>query len=830
MDDGVIRKVDFDGKGVVEVLVKGETKSAILASDFENRWVYYTCMLSDPDAEGFERNGEKAEDENGDKIEEIEPTSFTYGIKRVPMDPEDVRNGNAGELVTIPSGQAQGMDIEGGYLYFSDYYEGTLSRLPLDYKEGDEPELLLAGLTQPQYIEVDGSVAYITNDDGHEFVYVDLDTVSPDTEPTVFISDLNGFIDGIHLDGEGGFLWTDKQGMLYRADLDKLLGQGAPVPFDPANDDCFSTVGTGLDKPKGFAFYLWPKSDGLSFKAYNRYNRLGVFPYVEVHEDMPWVLGKFVEPARETDFTVMDPKEGHTYEWVVEGDNGEKHKFEGPVVPKFKLFRTGKHPLLLTEKDQDGNVARQLRSYAEVKYVRRELRTYFEDERERFLDAMRTMVDTPTRQGKMIYGPAYFDMMYYTNLHNQYAGDRFCDHMHNGMGFLPEHLGLTLAMEQGMQVVDPELTVPYWDFTIEGHEIFTQHGGDFEALWDMQVFSADWFGDGGHTEYHTVTEGRWAWQRVEDNCWTCVHNSYGFLRAPWNINNSPYIQRWRTLGGVSSWNVHEGWPICEFHHFALTSYDTWDKFSLKIASEPHGAVHGVLGGTFNSDKNYDKLDEFLEFEDALTLRAHSYNTPKNMWRTGVMNCPDFCPPSASMDECKCSCGPEDELMRRLEDPETFDFFYQQATAGGKLDTELTEAEKKTLISVMCSAGTAIGDQLESASPADVIFWPIHPTIERLFFWRLMKKGFTDATWPEEKSYRGTFYKDLNENCYGHGPNDVMPWFIKLDDENQKWGSYYTGAQFVVASNSADITYSFPFVYDNYVWPHCEEEGYDFQDF
>jgi len=131
-----------------------------------------------------------------------------------------------------------------------------------------------------------------------------------------------------------------------------------------------------------------------------------------------------------------------------------------------------------------------------------------------------------------------------------------------------------------------------------------------------------------------------------------------------------------------------------------------------------------------------------------------------------MNCPDFCSPDMSMDECTCTCGPEADLLKRLEDPDTFDFFYQQATAGGKLDTVLTDEQKKILISSMCSAGTAIGDQLESASPADVVFWIMHPTVERLLLWRLLKKGFVDYTWNQEKSYRGTFYKDISPDCYG----------------------------------------------------------------
>lgn len=417
------------------------------------------------------------------------------------------------------------------------------------------------------------------------------------------------------------------------------------------------------------------------------------------------------------------------------------------------------------------------------------------------------------------------DMDYYTYLHNQYAGDRFCDHMHNGMGFLPQHLALTLAYEQGMQAVDPLLTVPYWDFTKEAHDIFIQHDGDFDALWDMEIFTSDWYGD-ARNEYHTVVMGRWAWTKTLDSCWTCVHNHFGYLRAPWNINNSPFIQRWRTLGGLSSFNVHLGWPICEYHHFALTAYDTWAAFSLKIASEPHGAIHGIIGGTFHSDWAYDELEEIMSYEDTIVLRSHSYNTPKNMWRTGVLDCPDFCAPTELMEDCQCNCGNAEKLEKLLDDPDVLEWYYDMATAGGKLETPFTDDERKDIVKIMCNAGTAIGDQLESASPSDIIFWPIHPTIERIFFWLMLKKGLADKTWPQEKSYRGTFYRNLDDNCYGHGPHDVMPFFIYVDDGTE-WQSFYTTTQFVQGGNAGELTWALPFVYDNYVWLHCLEEGYDF---
>jgi hypothetical protein len=789
---GSIKKVDFDGRGAVQTLVSKEPSIQAISPDLAKREMYYSCSL-----------------DSGHQL---------FGIKRVSMDPTDYRNGGTGETFYITDGKVNGLAVVGNYLYFTEMDAGTLKRISLDHQEKDEAELLTSSLVLPESFQVDGNDIYISNNDGKEIVFLDFSSNSP---PTSFVTNTKS-IHKIVLDGEGGLLWTDADGTIFKVVLSAVAG-GA-VTFDPSNTDIFVEVATGLENPRGFGVSLWPSSSGLRFKALNSYNRPAVHPYTEVHEEMPWVLGKIVEPARETEFVVADPLPDHKYVWEIEGDNRDKITLEGHSNA-LKLFKTGRHTLTLKEFSPEGDISRQLRSYAEVKYVRRELRTLYEKDRNSFLDALNTIMDIPTRQGKMIYGPLYFDITYFTDLYNRGSGEWICDHMQDGFGFLSQHLALTLYFEQSLQSIDPELAIPYWDYTIEGQEVMNKDG-DFSALWDKQIFSKDWFGD-ANNEYHTVTEGRFAWKQIEDDCWTCVHNSYGFLRAPWNINNSPYVQRYKSLGGLSSWQLSESWPACESHHSAVKSLDTWEKFALGIAKHPYSAVKAMLGGSETKTTASETIDELFNLEDSIKLKSISHKIPHNMYRAGLLHCPDFC--SDGDEDCSCSCGPEDELELQLEDPQTLDIFFTFATGGLDLETELGGHEKQKMVTAQCSATTKSGDFAESSSTSDALFWPVHPTLERLYHWRLLKKGFVDDTWANENSYKGLFYKNLNKHCYGHGSNDVMPYFVRLNDADQTWGAYYTAGQFIAASYVAGVSYSLPYVYDNYKWAHCEDHGFSFDE-
>jgi len=721
------------------------------------------------------------------------------------------------EIIVDMPGQCMGLTVDEGFLYFTDNVNNTLSRLPLTANTETEPEILISSLNLPKQIEILEGKVYWTDDDATTVRYASLE----DMEPHLLISGLEIAADMIVRNG--AVFWSDKNGYIVRGDLATLL-QSNGTEYNPDKTDVFTTVVDGLYKPKGLDVVFWPAPAGLDITASTKYTERGDPP---VYNDYKWCPGPIVQPYMETVLKVNEVREGHSYEW-----EWNDQVFQGPDLT-VNMKEVGMYPIILRETDDSTNlITRERRSGIIVKYVRREIRNLLDEDREAFLDALEIMVKLPEEEGKEKYGPEYHSIDYFVALHNDRAGARDCDHMHNGMGFFSQHNGLTLVFDQGLQVINPAVITPYWDFTIDGHEIYSVYGGDFEGLWNSKMFQPDWFGQ-MDPDTHTVTEGRWAWAlKVPGNLWDSghAHNSYGLMRAPWSNNNFEYIQRFRTLGGIPVWNVHEGWPTCESHYFALTNYKSWLQFSLKVASQPHGSVHAILGGTTANEKSYDLLEDLLDAEDVFTLRAHSYNSPKNLWRRGLSECPEKCEIDTPPEECRCTCG--EDLMEKLEDPELFDAYFEAASAGSKKLTGTYDlATQKKMIQIICEAGTYSGDQLESASPADVIFWPMHPTVERLAMWRLIRAGFTDWDWPEDptENYRGNILLSAEKagdmSCEGHGPNDVMIWKLNLDDgDNIK--KQYTTFEFLQRSDPT-AGYQLPYVYDVFEWDHCMEEVFDF---
>lgn len=53
---------------------------------------------------------------------------------------------------------------------------------------------------------------------------------------------------------------------------------------------------------------------------------------------------------------------------------------------------------------------------------------------------------------------------------------------------------MTNTFEYSLQVVNPKLTVPYWDFTIESSTMGGNAEGVIEPQSSSPVFSSDWFG------------------------------------------------------------------------------------------------------------------------------------------------------------------------------------------------------------------------------------------------------------------------------------------------------------------------------------------------
>ena len=127
-----------------------------------------------------------------------------------------------------------------------------------------------------------------------------------------------------------------------------------------------------------------------------------------------------------------------------------------------------------------------------------------------------------------------------------------------------------------------------------------------------------------------------------------------------------------------------------------------------------------------------------------------------------------------------------------------------------------------------------GDHLESASPTDPSFWVVHPTIERLFQYKLLTGGFADESWYTDPVNQKICEKPSCFNsthgftsywphcCYGHYENDQM-----LDFESGNVNNHVgpTNKEFLAISDPRSAEYKLPYIYDEFSWTHCDENDF-----
>ena len=129
----------------------------------------------------------------------------------------------------------------------------------------------------------------------------------------------------------------------------------------------------------------------LSFTALNFYHIRDGKP----GQDYPWLKDiKFIEPYRETTLAVENPRLGYHYQWEMHGGGkgDEVHTSSNGTEAIVILTKLDKNLIILKEIDLQGTVVRRLDEPVMVKYVRREIRTLTDDEREELLDAVSAWV------------------------------------------------------------------------------------------------------------------------------------------------------------------------------------------------------------------------------------------------------------------------------------------------------------------------------------------------------------------------------------------------------------------------------------------------------
>jgi tyrosinase len=179
-------------------------------------------------------------------------------------------------------------------------------------------------------------------------------------------------------------------------------------------------------------------------------------------------------------------------------------------------------------------------------YVRKEIRTLSPAELERFFNAVRQL-----HEGS---APTPFDVFSETHWNV-----RNLAHF-NVAPFFPFHRKFIREFEKALQQFEPEVTLPYWDWTL-----------DADAPHLSPVFTPGYFGGNG-------------------GAGGCV--SDGSL-VPWNVQyNSPHcLQRSFNRGDSMSPFV----PM-DVIQGIMTSTSNFEVFSQSIEGTPHSTPHNMIGG------------------------------------------------------------------------------------------------------------------------------------------------------------------------------------------------------------------------------------------
>ncbi|CAM9359341.1 unnamed protein product [Phaeothamnion confervicola] len=451
-------------------------------------------------------------------------------------------------------------------------------------------------------------------------------------------------------------------------------------------------------------------------------------------------------------------------------------------------------------RDSGGAAAAAKTSYQAdvmVKYVRREIRALSDDDRERFVAALQTLYRVPTREGRVLYGTRYRGMESFAAQHLDGAGRLECDHWHDDAGIVTHHVAFTLELEQVLQLLDPSVAVPYWEYTLDATL--------YSRLADSPVFADDWLGQMAPTnDLKTPAKGRWAFTRIATASAAAAAaattatgtaaaaaaagagagaratafgsragrygglgnyggygggatgNSWGLLRSAWNTNPSPFLARHDEVNGAAGFFA----PTCAIYAKCFRSA-TLAAMHNCLNGATHGPVHILVGGEWgHPDEQW--LREWGLFGKVVLIA-------KALWRRGYLRVPESCA-GRSPEDCRTACPSELYESRGMDAYDVLleanallwtaksskgKIYFDAATgayrvAGLESDAAATAAVWRRMLAALCDPGY-VGEMFTSAAPYDPSFWIIHPSAERLLGQRRLAAAATggpcfDETW------------------------------------------------------------------------------------
>ena len=468
-----------------------------------------------------------------------------------------------------------------------------------------------------------------------------------------------------------------------------------------------------------------------------------------------------------------------------------------------------------------------------VKYVRREMHSVDDEDRVALFAAWKVLLTTSDAEGRALYGDNFMSHGRLSAEHNNLAGEVGCDHLHDGMGFVPAHVSVNRLLEASLQSVDASVSLPYWEYTIDVEEVIANKNGDFSKEWRTRLaFTDKWFGDASVVSGH-VTTGTFANFRLTANEYTTQTNGYGLIRSPWNNLKDPRFARYFGGGGDTDeppniFVESDQMSTCANLQETLTTLSlTLGAFNGAAAGQAHGPIHMFTGGQSGTPGLVKKMTE-IGFK--ASGKDHNqfwgsgvtffFANIKSLYRYGLWHCASGCDETTAQEDCSCTCDTA-EIMASDAKTDLLDSYSSMWSSQG-MDGDAT-LEK--MLDLMCgfgksgdgnkgSGGISMGDHASSGAASDPSFWILHGAVERWLALMRMQDRFESEDW-DTPVFDSNVHPYL-ESCVGHAKDDTLV-FGDIDGSSFTNGQYYD-----YLSPKEPNT---PYVYDNFEWKHCAALGY-----
>ena len=222
-------------------------------------------------------------------------------------------------------------------------------------------------------------------------------------------------------------------------------------------------------------------------------------------------------------------------------------------------------------------------------YVRRDISALSDQDLADTMDAMYTLWSTAELDGQALYGSNFHSSKWFAQGHMFNAAQRDADHIHEGQGFLAQHVKLTNLYELSVQAVNPAVTLPYWDYTYESGDLSQSIMFTPETFGSVNnpTEACCWTYANDSILDAAIPDGRWAYTKADlhNEKYTDLTNAFGYMRGPWNTNPSPYISRF-TIS-------HTSLPSCSAYYRWVQLTDQTEFFALAPFA-PHASTHGKV--------------------------------------------------------------------------------------------------------------------------------------------------------------------------------------------------------------------------------------------